>query len=99
MLQRKKEIMTPWRRPVLVTTQEKGVFFGYAEDTTGETIFLQQAQLCIYWSADLRGFMGLAAMGPSGSCKIGPPADITIRHVTSVVEVGPGAEKKWLALR
>lgn len=82
-------------RPVIVTTAHRGVFFGYAEDTDGETIYLKRSRLCIYWSADLRGFMGLAAIGPNDSCKIGPPADITLRAITSVIEVIPEAEKKW----
>ena len=83
-------------RPVIVTTAHRGVFFGYAMDTNGETIFLKQSRLCLYWSADLRGFMGLAAFGPNSSCKIGPPADITLRSITAVLEVTPEAEKKWL---
>lgn len=84
-------------RPVIVTTAHRGVFFGYAEDTDGATITLQRARLCVYWSADVRGFMGLAANGPSKSCRIGPAADITLRNITAVLEVTPDAEKKWQA--
>ena len=84
-------------RPVLVTTEFRGVFFGYATETSGETIHLKRARLCVYWGNDLRGFMGLAANGPSNSCRIGPPADIELRKVTSISEVSPEAEKKWLA--
>ena len=82
-------------RPVLVTTAHRGVFFGWATATTGSTIALKRARLCIYWSADLMGFMGLAAKGPSSSCKIGPPADIELRDITSVVECTPQAAQKW----
>ncbi len=82
-------------RPVIVTTAHRGVFFGYAEDTTGETIFLKRSRICLYWSADLRGFMGLAAFGPNSSCRIGPPADITLRAITAVLEVTPEAERAW----
>lgn len=84
-------------RPVIVTTEHRGVFFGYASDTTGETIALRRGRLCVYWSTDLRGFMGLAAMGPSASCRIGPPADITLRKITAVLEVSPEAVAKWEA--
>lgn len=86
-------------RPVIVTTAHRGVFFGYAEDTEGETIFLKRSRLCLYWSADLRGFMGLASMGPNGSCKIGPVADITLRSITAVLEVTPEAEAKWTSAK
>ena len=82
-------------RPVMVTTAHRGVFFGYASDTSGTTIKLVRARCCIYWAADLRGFMGLAATGPSKACRIGPAADIELRDITSVVEVSPEAVKKW----
>jgi hypothetical protein len=82
-------------RPVLITTAHKGVFFGYATDTSGSTISLKQARLCIYWSTDMNGFMGLASKGPSGNCRIGPPADIELRDVTSVVECTAAAVKNW----
>lgn len=82
-------------RAVLVTTSHRGVFFGYATETSGPTINLRAARLCVYWTADLHGFMGLAATGPNGSCKIGPAADIQVRDITSVSEVTPEAVEKW----
>lgn len=82
-------------RPVVVTTEHKGVFFGYAKDTSGSTINLRAGRMCIYWSSDLRGFMGLASSGPNRNCRIGPAADIEVRAVTAVVEVSEEAAKKW----
>lgn len=82
-------------RPVLVTTAHRGVFFGYATKTDGETIQLKRARLCVYWTSDLRGFMGLASNGPSSGCRIGPAADIELRNITAVVAVSPEAVKKW----
>ena len=84
-------------RPVVVTTAHRGVFFGYATDTDGQTIALKRARLCLYWSADVRGFMGLASNGPSAACRIGPAADITLRAITAVLEVTPDAVQKWEA--
>ncbi len=84
-------------RAVVVTTAHRGVFFGYASKTDGETITLKRARLCVYWSSDLRGFMGLAANGPGSGCKIGPAADIELRAITSVVAATPEAEAKWNA--
>jgi hypothetical protein len=86
---------TTKERPVIITTAHKGVFFGYATETDGETVALRRARLCVYWSADLRGFMGLAAKGPNKNCRIGPPADITLRAITSVVECSEEAVKAW----
>lgn len=82
-------------RAVLVTTAHRGVFFGYAKETAGETIKLRSARLCVYWSADLRGFMGLASHGPNSSCKIGPAADVELRNITAVVEVSAEAVSRW----
>lgn len=84
-------------RPVIVTTVHRGVFFGYTTDTDGATIALKRARLCVYWSADLRGFMGLATVGPNSNCKTGPAADIELRDITSVVAVTPEAVQKWEA--
>jgi len=84
-------------RPVLVTTAHRGVFFGYASETTGSTIALKRARNCIYWSADVKGFLGLAESGPSASCRIGPAADIELRDITCVAEVTPAAVEKWEA--
>lgn len=82
-------------RPVLVTTEYKGVFFGYATKTDGDTIKLKRARNCIYWPIENKGFMGLASDGPHKNARVGPPADIELRKVTSVVEVTEKAEKVW----
>lgn len=93
----KKKATNGAGRPVIVTTAHRGVFFGYADKTDGETIKLNKARLCVYWSADCKGFMGLAAGGPTASCKIGPAADIEVRNITAVLEVTPEAVKAWEA--
>lgn len=89
-------------RPVLLTTLQRGVFFGYAAKTDGfakdgATVKLTRSRNVIYWSADCRGFMGLAATGPTKSCKIGPCADIELRNVTAVLEVTKEAVEKFEA--
>lgn len=89
--------MTTTERPVLVTTAHRGVFFGYAKNTDGDTITLRAGRLCVYWSRDVRGFMGLAANGPTKSCRVGPPATITLRNITAVAEVTEAAVKAWEA--
>lgn len=82
-------------RPVLITTAHRGVFFGYATATDGDCIKLSKARNCLYWDAATRGFMGLAANGPTSGCRIGPAVDIEVRNITSVVEVTPEAAAKW----
>ena len=82
---------------VIVTTAHRGVFFGYATKTDGETISLKKARLCVYWSAGVKGFMGLASGGPTASCRVGPAADIVLRNITAVLSVTPAAVKAWEA--
>lgn len=82
--------------PVVVTTAHKGVFFGYGEPSDKATIRITQARMCVYWGQHIKGILGLAATGPHGNCKVGPavPA-ITLRDVTSVMEVSADAAKNW----
>jgi hypothetical protein len=85
----------PVERAVIVTTAHRGVFFGYAVATDGETIALRASRLCISWSADVRGFMGLAATGPTKGCRVGPAADITLRNITAVLECSRASVTAW----
>ena len=89
--------MTKKLRPVIVCTSHKGVFFGYAVDTTGDVIHLKDARMAIYWGTT-RGVMQLAATGPTSNSKISAKADLEIRSITAVFEVAPEALQEWEAL-
>jgi len=54
------------KKPVIVTTIHKGVFFGYLQsaDHAMKIATLERARLCVYWSADTKELTGLAAAGP-----------------------------------
>lgn len=85
-------------KAVLVTTEFRGVFFGYVEDDKHlpEKVTLSKVRNCIYWSSDVGGFLGLAADGPSKDCKIGTEVpEVTLWKVTSVTPVSDEAAKKW----
>lgn len=84
-------------RAVVVTTQHRGVFFGYATDIDGEKINLRAARNCLYWSTDVKGFHGLAVTGPSKNCRVGPAADIQLRDITSVLKCEDAAVQAWEA--
>jgi hypothetical protein len=84
-------------RAVLVTTAHRGVFFGYAEDTSGEIIKLRAARCCIYWPEEQKGFLGLAAHGPKKGARVGPAADIELRDITCVAACSPQAVTAWEA--
>ena len=84
-------------RAVLVTTTHRGVFFGYAEETAGQTIKLRAARNCLWWPAENKGFLGLASVGPVKGARVGPSADIELRDITCVAECSPAAVKAWEA--
>lgn len=81
-------------RPVIVCTEHRGVFFGYADDTAGNTINLKRARMAIKFGTR-RGVMELAETGPTGNSNISARADIEVRKVTAVFEVTPAATEKW----
>jgi hypothetical protein len=85
-------------RPVIVCTEHRGVFFGYAHDTTGDTIHLKRARMGIYW-ATTRGVMELAEVGPNPRSKISARADLEVRKITAVMEVAPTAVDAWEAAK
>ncbi len=85
-------------RPVIVCTEYKGVFFGYATDTTGDIIHLKRARMAMYWGTS-KGVMQLAETGPTSSSKISASADIELRKITSVFEVAPDAARAWEAAK
>lgn len=83
---------------VLVTTKHRGVFFGYATEKPDEhkTLSITEARNCVFWSSDVKGFLGLAASGPSKSCRVGPAVpELELHDVTAVAKVTPEAEEKW----
>lgn len=87
-------------QPVVVTTEHRGVFFGYLNDDYdgGEQVELLQAQMCVYWSADVHGVLGLGATGPSKNCKITPAVpSLSLNKVTAVIGATPEAVTAWQA--
>ena len=89
---------TEKRIAVLVTTGHRGVFMGYVDPAKvdNDVLDLERARLCIYWSADVKGFLGLAAAGPTKNCKVGPKVpELALTDVTSVSKVTPEAQEQW----
>ena len=80
---------------VVVVTQGNAIFCGWTTDAEGEVIKLRAARQAVYYSADTHGVLGLAANGPGKDSRIGPPANITVRNVTHVIECSPSAVKIW----
>ena len=96
---------------VVVTTANNGVFFGRlkeVEDADPErdarppiltfAVVLTNARNCLRWGSETKGFLGLAATGPIGQCRVGP-AVLTLRlyGVTSITECTDVACAAWEA--
>ena len=85
-------------KAVVVTTEHRGVFFGYVLDDSKAPaqITLSRARNCVYWAANVRGFLGLASSGPLEGSRVGPPApEFTVYGLTSVAACTPEAVEAW----
>lgn len=85
-------------KAVLVTTEFRGVFFGFIKDDSNlpNEITLANARNCRYWSSDCDGFLGLASGGPTKDCIVGVRVDeLKLYKVTSVTPVSKVAVKAW----
>ena len=85
------------KRMVVVTTKDKGVFFGELIENTGkEKAILKDAQMCVYWNSETRGVLGLASSGPADGCRITPIIpQIELFDITSFMDCTSQAVKKW----
>lgn len=85
-------------QPVLVTTDNRGVYFGYCVDETtapGQLV-LKDARVCVEWTTDMRGFLGLADVGPSDTCKVSRPTSrIVLYGISTISECTPEAAARW----
>ncbi len=88
------------KRFVVVTTEHRGVFAGFlnGSDDTAKTVALTDAQMCVYWSANVQGILGLASSGPQKGSKVTPKIPrIVLQAVTSVMDATDEAVKAWHA--
>ena len=92
----KSNPVCPAGKAVLICTEHRGVFFGFTDDASGDTIKLKHCRMAIYWGTD-KGVQQLAATGPTSSSRIGAPSDAEIRKVTAVFDVTEEAVGKWLS--
>lgn len=86
-------------KPVVVTTEYRGVFFGYLDESKSELptkAMMTDVRCCIYWSAEVKGVLGLAAAAPNKDCRVGlkvPSADLW--KITGVFDCTPESVTAW----
>lgn len=87
-------------KPVLVTTEYRGVFAGLIEDgadMSARAMPLKDAKMAIYWGTT-KGVMELCESGPTNKSRISAKADVPMLHgITAVFDIAPDAWKKWKA--
>lgn len=86
-------------RDVVVCTEKRGVFFGTTDAEVGaDPIVLADARMCVYWDAETRGVLGLAATGPTARCRVtAAPPRVELRGITAVMDCAPEAAAAWRA--
>ncbi len=86
--------------PVLITTDttKRGVFMGFIDpkDADKETLEAHEVRMAVFWSTDVKGVIGLAAIGPTKSCRITAAAKrAVLKGVTAVLEITDEALVAW----
>lgn len=87
------------RRPVLVSTSQKFLIFGWIEhDQPLEEpyIVIYDSQLVVYFSAETKGLWGLAAAGPAAGSRVSAPVPRTlIKDALAVLYCTPDAASEF----
>jgi len=85
-------------KPVLVTTEYRGVFAGLIpenQDLSERSMPLKQAKMAIYWGTT-KGVMELAEVGPNSKSRISAAADIPMLHgITAIFDISDKAWDVW----
>ncbi len=83
---------------VVITTDanKRGVFAGLFFGQDGDTVILQQAQNCLFWSAATKGLLGLAAIGPQPGSRVSDSVpELTVNGVTAIMVATATARTTW----
>ncbi|MCP4900080.1 MAG: hypothetical protein GY906_24180 [bacterium] len=85
-------------KPVLITTEYRGVFAGLIpddQDLKARSMPLNEARMAIYWGTT-KGVMELCETGPTDQSKISSKADIPMLHgIAAVIAITAEAWEKW----
>ena len=86
-------------KPVIITTEYRGVYFGYLVEQNKRTCILEKARMAIRWGTT-DGVDQLAATGPTDESKIGALAPrIWLCGITSIVDCTKEAVERWKAIK
>ena len=81
---------------VVVTTEFKGVFFGYGVLSDEKTVTLKNCRMCVSWPVINHGVLGLASHGPKNGARVSPRVpQMVIQNVTAMMVVTAEAVALW----
>lgn len=93
--------------PIMVTTEKRGVFFGYTDnlpaakkalerpDGAARAVTLKESRCAVQWRG-IKSFMALASDGPGPECRISPASpEFTPNFLTSIAVCSEKAAKAW----
>lgn len=98
-----KKVVAAGERAVVICTAKRGVFFGYTIES-GDALIertrgtLTRARMCVKWSVETRGVLGLAGIGPQKGSKVTPRVSaLALESITAVIDCSDEAVKAWEA--
>src|SRR5260221_1706355 len=85
---------------LIVITEFKEIFAGYSKsDPKADIIELTKARQVVYYSAETKGLLGLAAIGPAKDSRLSNEApSIIIRKPVNVMIASPAAIDRFSAI-
>jgi hypothetical protein len=83
--------------PVLITTTNRGVYFGHlVENNAPASVTLERARVCASWDCDEEGYLVMAVRGPRGVAQVSPACErLTVYGVATIAECSPEATEEW----
>lgn len=89
--------------PAIITTDKRGVFMGLIDESEFEKetltdIVAEEVRMCVYWSSNVKGVVGLAHHGPDKESRItSPTKKAKLVGVTALMAMTDKALEAWRA--
>lgn len=82
---------------VVCTDKDKrGVFGGVFQGQEGDTVTMTDARMCVYWSRETKGVVGLSAIGPQPGSRVSPATpEMELPGVTLITKCTDEAKALW----
>jgi len=83
---------------VVITTKSRRwlIMHGELEAVSGDTVHLKDARCCVYYSANTRSHVGLAAGGPANGSRVTTAVDLCIVDgVETIMPATEAASQRW----